>query len=110
MNRRVGLQCLPRRVGRHLRSALHGETMARRWTRLATMLGLLFLAYGIGWLRIWNEGIRGDSSLEWLASVLQPPFEARLMVFTGFLLLLAATLSWLIRRFVAKNQRKVTKS
>jgi ribose/xylose/arabinose/galactoside ABC-type transport system permease subunit len=84
--------------------------MARRWTRLAAILGLLFLAYGIGWLTIWNEGIRGDSSMEWLASELQPPFEARLIVLIGLMLLLAATLSWLIRRFAAKNPGKITKS
>jgi hypothetical protein len=103
---------MPSSEGRpHLRSALHGETMARRWTRLATILGLLFLVYGIGWLTIWNEGIRGDSSLEWLASELQPPFEARLIVLIGLMLVLAATLSWLFRRLAAaKNPGKITKS
>lgn len=34
------------------------KTMARRLTRFATILGFLFLAYGIGWLAIWNEGLK----------------------------------------------------
>jgi hypothetical protein len=77
--------------------------MARRLTRFAGILGLLFLAYGIGWLAIWNGGAQGDSSVSWLASELRPPSEARLMALAGLFLLLVSSLSWLIRRLFARK-------
>ena len=85
--------------------------MARRLTRFATILGALLLAYGMGWLAIWNEGAQGDSGLGWLSSELSPPFEARLMVLTGLFLLLASGISWLIRRlFVRKDSIQVPRT
>jgi hypothetical protein len=78
-----------------------GETMARRLTRFASILGLLFLAYGIGWLAIWNGGVQGDSGLDWLPFELSTPVEARLMIVGGLLLLLAAGIIRLIGRVIA---------
>jgi hypothetical protein len=80
--------------------------MARRLTsfasiRFASILGLLLLAYGVGWLTIWNAGAQGDSSLDWLPFELSPPFEARLMVVAGLVLLLAASITRLIGRLAS---------
>lgn len=85
------------------------KTMARRLTRFATILGFLFLAYGIGWLAIWNEGAQADSGLEWLSSELSPPFDARLMVLTGLFLLLASGISWLIRKLLTGRSSMVSR-
>ena len=75
--------------------------MARRLTRFASILGLLFLAYGIGWLMISNAGVQGDSSPDWLPLEFGPPSQARLMVVGGLLLLLAAGITRLIGKLAA---------
>jgi hypothetical protein len=72
--------------------------MARRLIRFASILGLLLLAYGIGWLAIWNEGAQGDLSMDWLPLDLSPSVEAKLMVLGGLVLLLAASVTRLIGR------------
>jgi len=85
--------------------------MARLCARFATILGLTSLAYGIGWLTIWNEGIQGDSSLDGLASEFRPPLDARLMVLVGLLLLLVASVTWMISRLAtAKRPGKTSKT
>jgi hypothetical protein len=73
--------------------------MARRLTRFASILGLFILAYGIAWLAIWNHGVQAD--LDLLSLDLTPPVEARLMILAGLLLLLAASITGLIRRLAA---------
>jgi uncharacterized membrane protein YphA (DoxX/SURF4 family) len=80
--------------------------MARRLTRFASILGLLFLAYGIGWLAIWNGGVQGDSSLDWMPFELSSPVAARLMVVGGLLLLLVAGI---IRLVAAKVSARALK-
>jgi hypothetical protein len=62
---------------------------------------LLFLAYGIGWLAIWNAGVQGDSGLDWLPFELSAPVEARLMIVGGLLLLLTAGVIRLIGKLAA---------
>lgn len=75
--------------------------MARRLTKFATILGLLLLAYGVGWLLIWDEGAQAGSGLDWPPLDLSPPVEPRLMVVGGALLLLVASLTWLFSRLAA---------
>jgi uncharacterized membrane protein YphA (DoxX/SURF4 family) len=70
--------------------------MARRLTRFASILGLFFLAYGIAWLTIWNQGVQAD--LDLLPLDLTPPAQARLMIVGGLLLLLGANITRLIVR------------
>lgn len=70
--------------------------MARHLTRFASILGLFYLAYGITWLTIWNEGVQAD--LDLLPLDLSPPVEARSMIVAVLLLLLAASITRLIGR------------
>jgi hypothetical protein len=73
--------------------------MARRLTRFARILGLLFLACGITWLMIWNQG--GQAALDWMPLDLSAPSEARLMIVGGLLLLTAGNAVRLIVRLTA---------
>jgi len=75
--------------------------MVRRLTRLASILGLFLLAYGIVWLAIWNPGAQSD--LDSLPLELGSPSQARLMIVGGVLLLLAASITRLMVKVASRK-------